>query len=238
MYGSPFCGTDEVGVAYLCDPATNTCGCTALYDFKECASCSVCDSPIDNVFTYEADCSNVMGATDRCQVGCGFDTANCREDGQDAITQQEVHHPHPPSLPSTAPSSLCESAVATVPVLEGAIDNAWVHVAITNVGPQANVRILAVEQRNPVGCNLPNVNGSVYPNARIHARNSVSLRRYKVPGSLAPFRYTIHFTASSPASSCRGSVQVCVPGPGLGFLCDDETLGLHDASATSFCAYE
>ncbi|CAB9503964.1 expressed unknown protein [Seminavis robusta] len=69
-------GDYEVGVAYICDES-ETCSCTALYQFEECSSCTVCGE-IGKLESFSADCSNVkIGYTDNCTVECGYETTGC-----------------------------------------------------------------------------------------------------------------------------------------------------------------
>lgn len=145
----------------------------------------------------------------------------------------------------------CDVATASPSILLGPADGSFVPVSIQGVTPAASTKIViqAVSQDMHPQCNLAlKVNDTliphrVRPNARIldtdndtSTTAAVELRRRLAPGQLNPFRYTIHFnaTTASGGGACQGQVSVCVPPPG--YTSCDVYLG-YDATAKTYCEY-
>lgn len=141
----------------------------------------------------------------------------------------------PFSIPEDAAECpVCRDAMPDKTVLTPR-DGSMEEVRIVGVTPDtAGIEIIGISQESNPACNMYRGNyvGTVMPNADGVGTSSAFLRKTGERGSLRPFRYTVHFRATTAAGYCLGSVNVCVPADG--FSCDDYS-GQFDATSEEYC---
>ena len=120
--------------------------------------------------------------------------------------------------------------------MSGPVDDMFVEVSIEGATPDdVEIKVLAIAQESNPRCNRGSASGTttqVLPNAIGVGNTTAMLRRTLPVGSMNAMRYTIFFSATNDAGTCRGQVKSCSPPEGL--RCDDDLYGF-DATATEYC---
>ena len=149
---------------------------------------------------------------------------------------QYVRDQFPISYNNQTECPRCNYARASPSEMSGPVDDMFVEVSIEGATPDdVEIKILAIAQESNPRCNRGSASGTttqVLPNAMGLGNTTAMLRRTLPVGSMNPMRYTIFFSATNDAGTCRGKVQSCSPPEGL--RCDDDLYGF-DATATEYC---